>query len=214
MPLTSIYRLFFIPLLLHPLHGKAQQSELLTPSQVAAIITDSVKTEFKIAYPIFRVYHYTDRSGQYYCVLTESDDSVVKNGDDKDTISHALKAVDLKLDQGKLTKAWEINDHIIKNENEETTIRFMTRFSEFKDYDGDGIIEPLIIYGTRGANGYEDGRIKFILYYKGRKFAMRYQGSTFDGQRSEEYDANMPKPLEDAFQRKMQEISKALQITI
>lgn len=178
----------------------------MSPFLVKAIFNDSIKKTFNINFPIFRVYRYSDKSGEYYCVLTESDDSVSV----EDTISHALKAIDLKADQGVLTKVWEINDFIVKNENEETTIRFWTRFSEFKDYDGDGLIEPFIIYGMRTSDGsYDNGRIKFIIYYKGHKFAMRHQGSTFDSGRETVFDASydsLPKAVRDAIDKKMAEI--------
>src|SRR5262249_51163213 len=134
MSLNLIRATSLILFLFGPGFSKAQpgspKSEILPASQVAAIFTDSIKKEFKISYPIFRVIHYTDKSGQYYCVLTESMDTVVKGEEGLDTLSRALKAVDLKIDQDKLAKAWEINDFIIKKQDE-ITIRFWTRFSEF-----------------------------------------------------------------------------------
>jgi hypothetical protein len=208
--LVSLLNLTFI---------KAQQnipkSELLSVSRVAAIFTDSVKKEFRLNYPIFRVYRYVDRSGEYYCVLTESNDYIVDDEEKKDTISHALRAVDLRVDQGRLIKEWEINDNIIKNGNNETTIRFWTRFSDFKDLDGDGLIEPFIIYGTKGSDGYDNGRIKFIIYYKGRKIAMRHQGCDLDDGRETAFDASysaLPKVLKDAIDAKMEQIRKEFNI--
>ena len=195
-----------LSLVLLLLSGRCFGQEQLSPFLVKAIFNDSIKKTFNINFPIFRVYRYSDKSGEYYCVLTESDDSVSV----EDTISHAIKAIDLKADQGVLTKVWEINDFIVKNENEETTIRFWTRFSEFKDYDGDGLIEPFIIYGMRTSDGsYDNGRIKFIIYYKGHKFAMRHQGSSFDSGRETVFDASydsLPKAVRDAIDKKMAEI--------
>src|SRR5260370_35695617 len=80
-PFTHLVCLFLA--LLNLTFGTAQQnspkSELLPASRVAAIFTDSVKKEFRLNYPIFRVYRYVDRSGEYYCVLTESSDSILND---------------------------------------------------------------------------------------------------------------------------------------
>src|SRR5579872_7290449 len=89
--------------LLSPSFLLAQQnkpaSEILSRTQVVSIFTDSVKQAFKINFPIIRVYKYADRSGQYFCVLTETMDSIVKDDEGGyDTLHHAIRAINLKSD--------------------------------------------------------------------------------------------------------------------
>lgn len=138
----------------------------------------------KITYPIFRVYNYSDKSGSFLLVFTESNDSI----GDKDTFNHSIKAINIKINKEKLVKVWEINDNIIKNDNKESSIWFWTSYFDFKDFDSDGLIEPIIVYGTRGLNGYDDGRIKFIIFYNGKKIVIRHQNGILDYQRHTQID--------------------------
>ena len=181
---------------------KLLQSEILSKEQVQTIFADSVRKEFKLNYPIFRVYKYSDKSGKYLCVLTESNDSI---DNEKDTFNHSIKAVNLRIDNNKLEKTWEINDYILKNEKQENSIWFWTRYIEFKDFNNDSLIEPIIIYGTSGMNGYGDGRIKFIIYYNGNKIAIRQQNGVLDNQRNTQIDKeffSLPQKLKDAVKAK------------
>ena len=161
------------------------KSEILTSKQVSELFPDTIRKKLDITFPIFRVYKNADKSGLYYCLLTESRDEVTA---DKDTFNHKIKAINVKFDIGSFTKVWEINDNIIKNGNDEISIWFWSKYIDFKDYDGDGVADPVIIYGTSGPNGYDDGRIKFIIYYKGKKIAIRHQNGVLDYERETQVD--------------------------
>jgi hypothetical protein len=72
-------------------------------------------------------------------------------------------------------------------------------------------VDPFLVYGTWGDDGYENGRIKFIIYLKGKKFAMRHQSSTFDEVRSTDFEAGydtLPKKLRDEMNAKIARIQK------
>ena len=186
---------------------KAQQknstSEILSLKQIKTIFTDSIKKELKINYPIFRVYKYTDKSGDFLCVLTESSDSIINN---KDTFNHSIKAINLKFSKDKLVEVWELNDNTVKNEREENSIWFWTKYLDFKDFDNDGLVEPIIVYGTTAMNGYDDGRIKFIIFYNGQKIAIRHQSGVLDDERQTQIDKafySLPQKLKDNIKSKM-----------
>ncbi len=186
----------------------AQQShsgpEILSPAKVSTLLTDNLKQEFKINYPIFRVYRYSDQSGVYYCVLTESRDVTSA----KDTMNQRIKAVNLKMTDGAFSKAWELNDNITQ---EEQSIWFWTKYAAFEDYDHDGLVEPIIIYGSRGENGYDDGRSKILIYYKGQKVAIRHQNGVLDDERSTQVDAafyTLPAALQAAVRERMEMLVK------
>lgn len=187
--------------------ANSQQSsiinEILSSRQISALLTDSVKTAMKINFPIYRVYQYIDKSGQHYCVLTESRDEIKG----KDTLHYKIKALNCKLVDGKLSKAWELNDNIIKSAQEENSIWFWTKFTEFKDYDKDGLVEPVITYGTAAMNGTDDGRIKILIYYKGQKIAIRHQNGILDFERETQVDNafyTLPETLQSAVKQKME----------
>lgn len=179
-------------------------SELLTTKQVKELFPESLLNTLNIHFPIFRVYRYDDQSGKYYCLLTESRDTITAQ---KDTFNYQIKAITVQLENGTFKKLWEINDHLIKNDNEEQSIWFWTKYTSFNDYDGDGLIDPVIIYGTFGLNGYDDGRIKMILYYKGKKVAIRHQNGLLDSERETQVDQSfyaLPKALQSAVINKME----------
>lgn len=197
------FLLTFFNLTLLEAQQKSSASELLTHKQIETIFTDSIKKEFKINYPIFKVYKYTDKSGNFLCILTESNDSIVNN---KDTFNHSIKAINLKIDKNNLVKVWELNDNTIKNEKEENSIWFWTSYFDFKDFDNDGLVEPIIVYGTSAMNGFDDGRIKFITFYKGQKIAIRHQNGVLDNERQTQIDKafySLPQKLKDNIKSKM-----------
>jgi hypothetical protein len=159
-------------------------------------------------FPIRRVYKNSDNSGQYYCVLTESIDLISNpTTQEKDTFHYRIKAVNFKIERNNVTMIWELNDKIESNGNEENSIWFWTRYIEFKDYDNDGLIDPIIIYGTSAMNNTDDGRIKFIIYIKGRKIAIRHQNGTLDFARETQVDKgfyDLPQTLQSAIKQKME----------
>jgi len=183
---------------------------ILSGAEIKVLFNDSAKREFKLSFPISQVYQYTDRSGTYLCVLMESNDSTGLTEGKTDTFSRNIKAVGLRLNGSTFTKIWELNDHILKNHGE-YAIWFWKSYISFKDYDGDGLLDPFLVYGTWGENGYTDGRVKFIIYLKGKKYAMRHQSSDFDEGRSTEFDAGyeaLPKKLKDEMNAMIARIQK------
>lgn len=210
------FRLLYLFIaLLSPSFLQAQEikpaSELLTTTQVRSIFTDSVKRAFNINFPIIRVYKYVDRSGQYFCVLTETMDSIGKNEEGGyDTLHHSIRAINLKTDGKGWAKVWELNDFILKPEQyqiPELSIWFWTRFFDFQDFDNDGLIEPILVYGTRSKVGFDEARVKIIIYYKGHKVAVRHQDSVEDDGRWTEFDKSyqgLPQKLRDCIKARIQ----------
>jgi hypothetical protein len=86
-----------------------------------------------------------------------------------------------------LEKQWEINDFILK-EKDESSIWFWTKYCDFKDIDEDGIIDQILVFGTSGLNGYDEGRIKILLVYKGQKIVIRHQNGVLDFERNTQVD--------------------------
>jgi hypothetical protein len=211
LPIYMRYIISFLIIMVNAVYSFAQQppaAEILSSRQVTTLLTDSLKQAFNLRYPVYKIYQYSDRSGLYYCVLTESRDSI---SIEKDTFNRSIRAVTLKIDHGKWYKAWELNDFIVKNEYEESSIWFWSRYIEFTDFDNDALVDPVIVYGTSAMNGYGDGRIKFLVYYKGQKVVIRHQNGTLDFERETQVDKafyTLPQALQLAVKQKMEMMMK------
>lgn len=183
---------------------KETTTEILSAKQMRELFSDSVCKNLNINFPIVRIYKYKDKAGQHYCILTESRDEITLT---KDTFNHKIKAIDVRRENGSFTKFWEINDNIIENGFNENSIWFWTKYIDFKDYDGDGFDDPIIIYGTSSADDDDDGRLKFIIYHKGHKVAIRHQNGVLDFERETQVDKafyDLPESLQASIKRKME----------
>lgn len=177
----------------------------LSEEKIKEIFTDSKRKELGINFRIWKVYDYEDKTGKYYLVLTEDGDS--KNAE-KHPMNSAIKAFNFKIDGKVWTKTFETND---TKHPEESSIWFWSRYIYVEDFDNDGIIEPIIFYGTNGYNGYDDGRAKILLYYKGKKIGIRIQNGVLDDERNFSVDAdfyNLPKKIQDKIFEQMNFMEK------
>lgn len=169
-------------------------SSVLSEERIKTLFPETVCHNLDIRFPIVKVYYYTDKSGSYYCLLTESQDETFEDSHlgGTEVANRRIKAVNLKAGQGVFTKQWEINDFIIHNKYaEENSIWFWTNYVSFTDVEGDGLIDPIIVYGTREDFNYVgNGRMKIIMYHKGRKTAIRHQNGTLDGERETQIDSS------------------------
>lgn len=110
-----------------------------------------------------------------------------------------------------MIKISELNDRVIKNDAHENNIWFWTKYCDFKDYDNDSLVDLIIVYGTSAMNGYDDGRIKFIIFYKGTKVAIRHQNGVLDFERETQVDKSfydLPKSLKTSIMQKMELMEK------
>lgn len=177
--------------------------EIIAKTKVDQLFPDSTLAALNIRFPIYRVYKYFDKSGTYYCVLTENRKEITSEGD---TIKTAIRAINLKKLESGYEKIWEINDKIDSEMHGEKSVWFWTKYVAFTDFDKDGLIEPIIIYGTAGNNNYDDGRIKFIIYHKGKKVAIRHQNGVLDDERDTQVDKSfysLPIAMQNLVQQKM-----------
>lgn len=183
--------------------NSAIKLKLLTTNEVTKIFSDSLRQRFGIRLPVIKVYEYSDNTGHYYCLLTESEDEIT-NGND--TLNQKIKAISLKNESGLFTKLWQINDQTNKTKKQENSIWFWTKYIDFKDYNNDGIIDPIIIYGTAGENGYDDGRINVIIFYLGQKIVIKHQNGVLDFERNTQIDKSfyaLPQDLQLVVKQKI-----------
>lgn len=174
----------------------------LSREKINQIFNYKIKEKLGIDYYIFKSYFYEEKNKKYYIVLTEEE--IPRKS--KKTENKMLKAFNYEKNNENFTLIWTFKDYILK---EETAIYFWTKYINLKDYDNDGLLDPVIIYGTRGINGIEDGRIKILTYYKNKKLAIRHQNSISDEGRKTKIDKTyykLPKEIKRGIEKIMKEI--------
>ncbi|PUZ26312.1 hypothetical protein DCC81_19005 [Chitinophaga parva] len=170
------------------LAARAQDPAPLSKGEVNTLFPETVKARLGIKFPVFKAFAFQDRHGSNYVLLTESQDSIVHDGPNADTLHRAIKAVCVVANGDGYTKNWEINDFIDKTAGE-ISIWFWSKSCAFTDLDGDGLADVFIAYSTKGEEDGNGGRLKLILVYKGQKIAIRHQDSDLDEGRQTRVDA-------------------------
>lgn len=134
-------------------------------------------------FPIYRAYEYQDKGGVFELVLCEN------QANKKDTLNTKIHAICGMNDHGGFLEKWRINDLLEDYEPKETNIWFWTKYCSTKDIDGDGYIEPIIVYGTKTEYN-EIRRVKIITVYKNQKYVIRAIECDLDYCRSFKKDKN------------------------
>lgn len=183
-------------------------SSILSEEETQKLFTDSIKKQLGIDFLIFRAYSYVDKSGKYFLLLTERK---YKEENNKPLID-SIKAFNIKEENNLLTINWVIRDFKNRDNgegNKESSIWFWTKYCELRDIDEDGLIDPVLIYGTFGTNGFDDGRVKILIFYKGKKTAIRHQNGTLDFERHTQVDKTfygLPEQIQMYFKNTMKKI--------
>ena len=171
---------------------------ILSRNEVEQLLTDELKKTFYIQYPIWRVYAYSDNLGEHRIALTESINLQTDNNS-IDTLHHNIKAFFFRLENNILTKEREMYD-FVRADEDEVSIWFWTKYCDFSDIDGDGLVEPIIVYGTKPYSAATPYRVNILVYYKGEKYAQRHTDGVLDFMRSTQIDEafyTLPKKIQE-----------------
>ncbi|WP_314200281.1 M949_RS01915 family surface polysaccharide biosynthesis protein [Capnocytophaga sputigena] len=175
---------------------------LLTDKQVQTLFPQETLKEIGVTFPIRKVYAFQDKLGKQYLIISENN-----TNPDKAT---SIKAFNVLLKEGTPPQVlWTITDAI---DDTEKAIWFYTRYISLTDLNNDGYIDPIVLYGTESQYGepYEENRLKFIIYYLGKKTAIRHQNSSLDDGRHTQIDRSYYKlPL--ALKKKIRSIVATLE---
>lgn len=136
-------------------------------------------------FPIYRAFEYKDKDGVTNLVLTENQKNISK----KDTLNTKIQAICVMNDHGGFLEKWRINDLLEDYNPKETTIWFWTKYCSTKDLDGDGYIDPVIVYGSKTEYD-EIRRVKIITVYNNKKYVIRAVECDLDHCRSFKKDQN------------------------
>lgn len=155
-------------------------SNRLTKNQIIDKKLDAISD-----FPIYRAFEFSDKGGIYNLLITENQKIVTK----KDTLNTKIKAICVLNDHGGFVDQWQINDLLENSDPKETNIWFWTKYCSTKDIDGDGYIDPIMVYGTRDEDD-NIKRLKIIAVYKNKKYAIRAVECELDYCRSFKKDQN------------------------
>lgn len=184
--LLSFLTVLSLPLLAQPTGGV----RIWSRSEVREAFGDSLRYE---GIPVYRVYEYQDKGGVYSVLFCENNDHM----EDNDTINTRIRAVCLLNDHGGYLQKWTINDVLVQEPVHEKHLFFWNRYSSFTDLDGDGYADPVIAYSSVNEND-EYQRLKLIIVYKGKKYAVRAVECVIDDCRQLRFDPQyktLPAPI-------------------
>lgn len=153
---------------------------LLTDKQVQTLFPHEILKEIGVTFPIRKVYAFQDKLGKQYLIISENN-----TNPDKAT---SIKAFNVLLKEDTPPQVlWTITDVI---DDTEQAMWFYTGYISLTDLNNDGYIDPIVLYGTESQYGepYEENRVKFIIYYLGKKTAIRHQNSSLDDGRHTQID--------------------------
>lgn len=159
---------------------------LLTDKQVQVLFPHETLKEIGVTFPIRKVYAFQDKLGKQYLIISENN-----TNPDKAT---SIKAFNVFLKEETPPQVlWTITDAI---NDTEKAMWFYTRYISLTDLNNDGYIDPIVLYGSESQYGepYEENRLKFIIYYLGKKTAIRHQNSSLDDGRHTQIDRSYYKP--------------------
>jgi len=175
-------KILSILFLICSLYGFSQKTESykLTKEQITQRELNGISD-----FPIYKAIEFQDKGGVYDLVFTENQKTISK----KDTLNTKIQAICVMNDHGGFLEKWKINDLLEDYIPKETTIWFWTKYCSTKDLDGDGYVDPIIVYGSKTEYG-EVRRLKIITVYKNKKYAIRAVECDLDDCRSFKKDQN------------------------
>lgn len=147
--------------------------------------TQSAETTKTLAngFTVFKTMCYADESGSYVLYLLVDKSKAARAR----PLPRALQVQLFKLTGGALSQQAVARDAAAAGE---TGVEFLPELIEMGDIDGDGTIDPVIVYrfyrSDDDSDGSDDfsGRIKLITFYKGEKVAIRAVTGMLDDARS------------------------------
>jgi hypothetical protein len=158
-------------------------------------------------FPVFKRYCYTDKSGSYALLLGEKQDLPFP----EEQLSSAIQAVLYRVgSDNALTKQWAIRDFAGEHA---AGINFRTKLFEFTDIDGDGLVDPVLVYRFFEPEDGEHintddfaGRIKIVAFHLGKKVTIHAITGQLDDERKTTANSNyfaLPKAVQQHLVKKM-----------
>lgn len=173
-------------------YGQQVTSGELSSTQIDSVFPAAFKLKTGITFDVYKAFEYHDKAGDHFILMTEHTATTENDAfrkENTEVYHDSIKAYCFDRVGDSLVLKWSLSDFCTTNEfSEEHSISFWTKYFQLDDYDSDGIADPIIVYGSFGDNGTDDGRIRILTYYKGVKYAIRHQNGTLDYERNTKVD--------------------------
>ncbi|WP_452232039.1 M949_RS01915 family surface polysaccharide biosynthesis protein [Lacinutrix sp. MEBiC02595] len=158
-------------------------SKQLDEKEINTIFTASIKEQLQIDYAIYRIYEFNDKAGKHFIVMTRNKIAC----EERAACFDRIKASCYTYKAGVFNLQWTVKDAILPSKDE-YSISHWTKYFEIADYDQDGRVDPILIYGTFAPNDAMDGRIRIRMYYQGKEIVIRHQNAISDYDRKTQVD--------------------------
>jgi hypothetical protein len=191
-------------------HAQGQPGKAIAarecPANAPFLSADALKkTGFDL--PAFKRYCYTDAAGSHALLLGEKQDLPFA----EELLSSTIRASLYKVEpDNTLVQEWSIRDFAGKDE---AGVNFRSKLIELADIDGDGLVDPVLVYrffNQKDAEHIDDddfvGRIKLVTFHKGNKATIHAVTGHFDGERKTTANSTyfaLPKPVQQHLVKKM-----------
>ena len=157
--------------------------------------------------PAFKRYCYTDKAGSHALLLGEKQDLPFA----EELLSSTIRASLYKVEPDNTpVQEWSIRDFAGKDE---AGVNFRSKLIELADIDGDGLVDPVLVYrffDQKDAEHIDDdgyvGRIKLVTFHKGSKATVHAVTGHLDGERKTTANSNyfaLPKAVQQHLVKKM-----------
>ncbi|WP_298547572.1 M949_RS01915 family surface polysaccharide biosynthesis protein [uncultured Aquimarina sp.] len=178
----------------------------LSKKEMNAVFPNRRQIQLGISNPLYQVYNYKDKSGEYYLLLTDHKNVI---NEEKDTLYDNIYGLNLRVEKNQFKKRSTIKGEM--DPEWETSIGFWNQYSQLSDLDGDGEVDPIIVYGTSTHSLYEDNKVKIIAYYKKSRVTIKHQNSEIPDGRITKINKKLysfPKQIQEAVIEKMNLMTK------
>ena len=159
----------------------------LSKEEINIMFTSSDKDKLNIKYDIRKVYKVLDKKGETFFIVSEN--FLRKDLEENKIIDKIELIIASKTDKGFIRK-YTVNDKINIREK---SLWFWTKFFKLQDFNGDGYIDPIIVYGGLGKHNDIEGRLIIKSLFQNKWYNIIHQGSDQDLARYTEFDKNFIK---------------------
>ncbi|AXT60454.1 hypothetical protein D1816_08850 [Aquimarina sp. AD10] len=178
----------------------------LSKKEITKTFTKRIKKKVGAEFEIYQAYSYNDQSEQYYLLLLEDFKGI---SEENDTLNNRIQALRLSYKDKQFKKKSSIKDDI--DQDWETSIDFWNNYTELSDIDNDGLTDLILVYGTKGQDGYVDGRVKIMIYHNKKRVTIRHQNSGSSDGRLTKINSKfytLPVEIQKAVKEKIQKMIK------
>jgi len=175
--LTSLFILVFV-------------TKTYAQTNVHAGSQDSASFKTKVKGTIKQFLRWTDRLGDNYLVLTETDETETPAGAIKSKVDCADGCTDKELYAyhfaGKDSLLWKLND-FVKTCNFDNIAEFRNGATKITDLDKNGLAEIWIMYSMTCTSDVSPRTLKLIMYQGNKKYAIRGTSQPSPKMKDEKY---------------------------